>query len=281
MVEDNDNPSLNDYSSADEFCDEDNDELVESLEGWTANPLHFDGWIGCAAHQLQLVVHIGYNELLNYRRVQAVFSKAKTFGTLFHKSSHFNYALSARIPVPNETRWNSYVRLHEHILKHFDNVNEALNTVNHQNLVLSTSDKENLLKVVDVMLYFAEATNILQADNKPTSSCVIPVIDSLENALISMVRATPAINALCESLLNGLQQHFSYLLDSSIHQSATALDPRIKLTFTDNTNPKNFLVFSSTFVKQHIKSLLLISEPLPVTTVSAVANDLSANGAKR
>ena len=97
MVEDNDNPSLNDYSSVDEFCDEDNDELVESLEGWTANPLHFDGWIGCAAHQLQLVVHIGYKELLSYRRVQAVFSKAKTFCTLSHKSSHFNYALSATL----------------------------------------------------------------------------------------------------------------------------------------------------------------------------------------
>ena len=41
MVEDNDNPSLNDYSSEDQFCDEDNDELVESFEGWTANPLHF------------------------------------------------------------------------------------------------------------------------------------------------------------------------------------------------------------------------------------------------
>ena len=73
---------------------------------------------------------------------------------------------------------------------------------------------------------------------------------------------------------------FSYLLDSSIHQSATALDPRIKLTFTDNTNPK-FFVFSSTSVKQHINSLLPISELLPVTTVTAVANDLSANGAKR
>ena len=168
----------------------------------------FDGWIGCAAHQFQLVVHIGYKELLKYQRVQAVFSKAKTICTLSHKSSHFSYALSARIPVPNESRWNSYVRHHEHILKHFDNVNEALNTVNHQNLVLSTSDKENLSNVVDVMLYFAEATDILQADNKPTSSCVIPVIDSLENALIIMDRATPAINALCESLLNGLQQHF-------------------------------------------------------------------------
>ena len=56
------------------------------------------------------------------------------------------------------------------------------------------ADKENLSKVVvDVMQYFAEATDILEADNSPISGCVIPVIDSLENALKSTDRT---INAL-------------------------------------------------------------------------------------
>ena len=81
------------------------------------------------------------------------------------------------------------------------------------------------------MQLFAEATDLLQAEKKPTSSSVTPIIDSLENPLLSMERETPAINGLCETLLNGLQRQFSHLLESKIHQSATALDPRIKTYF--------------------------------------------------
>lgn len=64
------------------------------------------------------------------------------------------------------------------------------------------------------MSYFVQATDILQRENTPTSSRVIPVIDSLENALN---RSRAAINALCER--NSLQQRFSYLLDSEYPRS--------------------------------------------------------------
>lgn len=70
--------------SDDIYEDEEDIELAEpiELEGWTFNELHFDTWIGCAAHKLQLVVHMGYRELLAYRRVQASFNKAKSICTL-------------------------------------------------------------------------------------------------------------------------------------------------------------------------------------------------------
>ena len=66
-----------------------------------------------------------------------------------------------------------------------------------------------------------------------------------------------AINALCETLLNGLQHQFSYLLDS--------MNPCIKLTFDDKK-------FSSTVAKQHIRSYLLtcISGSTTQTTPVAV-----------
>ena len=94
------------------------------------------------------------------------------------------------------------------------------------------------------MSYFAEAIDILQCDKEPTFNRVIPVVDSLENALKSVSRDNPAISAMCEALLNSLQQHFSYLLDSAFHQAATALDPRFKLSFTNNTSGK-FFIFKS------------------------------------
>ena len=60
---------------------------------------------------------------------------------------------------------------------------------------------------------------------------------------------------MCEALLNSLQQHFSYLLDSAFHQAATALDPRVKLSFTNNTSGK-FFIFKSNVVKERVKELL-------------------------
>ena len=76
--------------------------------------------------------------------------------------------------------------------------------VNLKELMLSTSDKENLLKLVEVMQYFAEATDILPAEKEPTAGNVTPVNDSLENA-VSGIESNAAINALCECLLNSLK----------------------------------------------------------------------------
>ena len=62
---------------------------VNILKQWTPHHLKFEGWIGCATHQIQLVVNDGYKELKSYRCVQAVFAKAKAISALSRKSSHF------------------------------------------------------------------------------------------------------------------------------------------------------------------------------------------------
>ena len=65
---------------------------------------------------------------------------------------------------------------------------------------------------------------------------MIPVVDSLENALIQVNRDNAAVNALCERL--------QYLLSSDIHQAAAALDPRAKFSFTDHQRPSKEFVLS-------------------------------------
>ena len=130
------------------LSDEVDDSIVDELNfshQWEKQPLtmtHFNGWIRCAAHQVQLVVHDGYKELLNYRRVQAAFKKAKTICTLSHHSSHFRYSFDGRIPVPNETRWNSHQRMHEYILKHADAINGALESFNQSTLIITSVAKK-------------------------------------------------------------------------------------------------------------------------------------------
>ncbi len=112
------------------------------------------------------------------------------------------------------------------------------------------------------MDFFSEATNILQREENPTSNRLIPVIDSLENALLQTNRDNPAINAFCERLLTSLRRRFDYLLHSEIYQAATALDPRIKISFTDSQKEgKVFL-----FLRMKSKSQLnLASFPASVT----------------
>jgi phosphoglycerate-specific signal transduction histidine kinase len=120
--------------------------------------------------------------------------------------------------MANDTRWSSHLRLHEHILNNIENINQALDKIQRSNLTFSKTDRENLSSVVEVMAYFAQATDILQNEKKPTSSHLIPVIDSLENAPNSVERSQPAINALCEWMLISLYHRFSYLINSDIYQ---------------------------------------------------------------
>ena len=49
--------NIDDIDDIDESDEPDEDDL---LKQWVPHQLHFDGWIGCAAHQLQLVVNDGY-----------------------------------------------------------------------------------------------------------------------------------------------------------------------------------------------------------------------------
>ena len=125
------------------------------------------------------------------------------------------------------------------------------------------------------MQFFSEATNILQSEGVPTSNQVIPVVDSLENALIQVNRDNAAVNALCERLLTSLRRRFQYLLSSDIHQAATALDPRVKLSFTDHQRPSKEFVFSSSGVKLSIKSLLPPDPPPTPTYASTSTSSVS------
>ena len=153
--------STDDAEVLDDFESSDEDEAFSTSQ-LSPRSLKFDGWIGCASHQLQLVVNDGYKELTGYRRVQATFSKVKAVSALSRKSSHFSYALSHKIPLVNNTRWNSHYRLHVHMVSHMEDINQALIKVNRTDLVFTDTQKNILSLASNVMDYFSEATNILQ-----------------------------------------------------------------------------------------------------------------------
>lgn len=76
-----------DHEDAEDVDDEElSDEAEDNLRQWTPCELKVEGWLGCVAHQLQLVVHDGYKELKNYRKIQLLFAKAKAIAALSHRS---------------------------------------------------------------------------------------------------------------------------------------------------------------------------------------------------
>ena len=270
-----------DSSSA--VCEND-DEAAKNgnLEYWTTIPLKIEGWIGCNAHLIQLVVHDGCKELRGYPRICSVLAKVKTIATLSHRSSHLAYALSHRLPVPCDTRWNSYFKLYDHVLKHIEEINDALKSIDRNDLVITKPQGDILSLITKVLQFFSEATNILQQELDPTTNHVIPVVDSLENALLQTNHENAAVNAFCEALLTSLKRRFCFLLDSKLFQAATALDPAIKLSYTDHHQDNKFSIFSSDNVIQAVKSLLpSYSQPQPSLRIQQAGNQIDLAPSKK
>ena len=130
--------------------DDDDDDDPGSL--WRPKKLAVEGWIGCSAHQLQLVVNDGYKELRGYHRVQNILGKAKAISALSHRSSHFAYALSHKIPVPCDTRWNSFFKLYEHVVKYFEDINKGLESIKRNDLIISRAQKEVHCRCIRLLL---------------------------------------------------------------------------------------------------------------------------------
>ena len=64
ILSDEDTQAIASIATDDDTIIEDDDDDSSIMEQhallfWTPKPLHFNGWIGCACHQLQLVVHDG------------------------------------------------------------------------------------------------------------------------------------------------------------------------------------------------------------------------------
>ena len=73
-------------------------------------------------------------------------------------------------------------------MKHFEDINRALQKVDRSDLMITKAQKDLFSQVIDLMQYFSEATNILQSEGISTLNCVIPVADSLENELLQSRR---------------------------------------------------------------------------------------------
>ena len=210
---------------------------VESHFPVPSSTVELEGtWNGCCAHLLQLVVKDGMKEARNYPALIRAIEKAHKISVLSKQSTHFKYDLDFCIPKANVTRWNSELLLLQHLIDNSVSVNSALED-QHSELILRHSELESLKKLCHILTFFKEGTDILQGEQYATFSKIIPTIQQLENALMSHVvcqEATEAcIGAIRQRLLNSLRARFGFLKRCPIFVIASALDPSIKLDFTE------------------------------------------------
>lgn len=198
----------------------------------------FENSLRCAAHTMQLVVHDGL-EAINNERVSSSLTKVRNIARLAAKSTAFAQLLQGRLPPQsNVTRWSSEYRLIQHILLNLDDISRALLTESKKSLILSHLEIDILKQISERLSFFAEATDLLQAELKPTISVVIPVLISLERALRSFSTKSEATafpsetgNQLCDALLQSLQTRFNFVRTDPIYIAGAILDPSLKLSF--------------------------------------------------
>lgn len=276
-------------NSTDEDTDE---ETLSQSEDESSTELNsediFTTSLRCAAHTMQLVVHDGLRAIA-CDKVDTALTKVKNIARFAAKSSSFSELLQGhQPPQANATRWDSEFRLLQHILSKTELIHQALIKESKKQLILSNMELDILREIASRLSYFAEATDLLQAENKPTISVVIPVLISLERALRSFSINAPILltttfssdvgNQLGTVLLNSLCERFEFARTTTnpLYITAAVLDPSVKLSFAssieDRSNNFSFLHEECKFAAYSLLQKITpreLAEPNPASNVAS------------
>ena len=216
--------------ASDEFSEFD----PESINSETVDiSLEFPMENGCAAHLLQLVVRDGLTDAKDSPVLSRALSKSHKISVLASRSTHFKYALEISVPKATDVRWNSDLTLIQHIINNADKINSALRDCNQETYILKGTELALLRELVSLLVMFKEGTDLLQGEKFPTLPKLITTVQQLEIFLLRFTTENAVINTIKEHLLNGLRDRFLFVKSSPAVITAAALDPSVKLDFTE------------------------------------------------
>jgi len=186
-------------------------------------------------HSLQLVVRDGLSCLAVCRPLLAKCSK---LSNLVHQSANFRGTFETMmgnghiIPSSNDTRWNSTFRQLQ-VIAELDHakLNSVLQSTDHQNLILSNKELNQLTELVGILESFCEATDVTQGEKTVTISCVIRTVLSLDKIL--GMHQQSIFSVFVKVLCQGLHDRFSNIF------------ARLRVTNHKVSNPKSVLKFDS------------------------------------
>ena len=194
-------------------------------------------WVPCMNHILNLTVHDAIDEVVFAQVIQ----RARDLCSSFRNTQSLCAALEARQRYVNSpirtllldvrTRWNSLYLMIERLLAEKQNIRMALTEVNQEVRNLSEDDWKILDELQLLLRPFYDCTNFFSSEQHPSLSVVSPLL----KVLLDRIRAAQVVGTsqTAQTMRDLLSQAFitrlrEYLLPSSIHRHAAALDPRMK-----------------------------------------------------
>lgn len=205
--------------------------------------------VACFAHTLQLVVKDGLVKLAA-PPVRLAMAKCSKLCNLVHQSALFKGKFEAKfgtgrsLPKPNDTRWNSTFRHLQSIADlHQPSLSSLLTDEDQTHLLLTVKELAIINELIETLLPFADATDLMQGDKTPTIGCVVPSVVAIDSCLVDMatkaIHHAPVIRALSESLRRRFRGLFQRILilpkdgdelsddafGSALYPMASVLDP--------------------------------------------------------
>jgi hypothetical protein len=204
-TDENNTSSMDEYSDPTLWEDMETDEVEIALQFLPVR-------MSCFAHSLQLVVRDGLSSI---SMIRSSLSKCSKLANLVHQSALFRSVFEAElgmgksIPATNETRWNStYRQLIAIVELDQAKLGTVLRQSNHENLILSAKEIQQLRELISILEQFADATDITQGEKMITVSCIVPTILLLTKTLTNMMGQSTTFSVLIRNMLQGLHDRF-------------------------------------------------------------------------
>lgn len=208
LVEQPDEAMLDDESLWQDLEGDEEVEVQQTIDRQCSNRLP------CFAHTVQLVVRDGLSKLTGAPHRQLT-AKCSKLCNLVHQSALFKgafenqFGIGHSLPKANDTRWNSTFR-HLKAIAELDQILLAalLREQNQTQLMLSPKDLAILQELIEILLPFAEATDLTQGDTYPTIGCIVPSIIGLDSCLLEAMSKTVHHAAFVRALHESLRRRF-------------------------------------------------------------------------
>uniref|UniRef100_UPI00358DEA90 zinc finger BED domain-containing protein 4-like isoform X1 n=1 Tax=Myxine glutinosa TaxID=7769 RepID=UPI00358DEA90 len=188
--------------------------------------------IECFAHSLELCVKDGLNALpklfLSLGKAARIINHVRVTLTPEVFEEVFGPMLFSR----NETCWNSQLKVVRKFLEASDFLEEIIDKFN---LKLSESDKGVLKELIELLEPFEEAIDMMHGDTFVSISLALPCILGLKKHL-SKATSNQYCSTIVDSLTQSLDKRLGSLIQDPLYITASILDPRFKLLWSNNTD---------------------------------------------
>lgn len=199
----------------------------------------------CVAHTLNLAVKdcidketTNLEDSVTNTQLTELLSKCRSIVGHFKHSTKSSYALKEmqtrlqqdllKLKQDVRTRWNSTFYMLERLLKLKVPLSATLPLLDSPPSNLNSNEWLLIEDVVMLLQPFEKITTIVSGESYPTLSCIIPIVQGLQNSMRNKCPTTELGVQLKRNLLNVIEKRLAVYEHNRTAAKATFLDPRFK-----------------------------------------------------